>query len=229
MEDGLRLPPTVELRLICPDVLVAKGICPWGKDLIEEAEEIGRFSQSSQIDTHTSTAYTNTNRSSYSCRVSTGIDARWRPFEEGLVKVFHSSFIGYRSYNPHTTASDDTGYELLRYGPGQKFGVHTDVVAGREEGFRILSAVCYLNDNYTGGELWFPRQQVKIRPEAGDVVLFPSNFCYPHSSIPVIEGTKYAVVTWFVFRPRPKKRGKLNEKAAAVPDAVGRMLLQHGR
>ena len=35
-----------------------------------------------------------------------------------------------------------------------------------------------------------------IKPEKPALVLFPSNYAYTHRAMPVVEGTKYAVVTW---------------------------------
>ena len=35
-----------------------------------------------------------------------------------------------------------------------------------------------------------------IKPEAPALVLFPSNYAYAHRAMPVIKGTKYAIVTW---------------------------------
>jgi predicted 2-oxoglutarate/Fe(II)-dependent dioxygenase YbiX len=66
---------------------------------------------------------------------------------------------------------------------------------------RALSAICYLNDDYEGGEIEFPEFKVKIKPEAGMLILFPSNFAYKHTAYPVTKGTKYALVTWIHDRP----------------------------
>jgi len=56
----------------------------------------------------------------------------------------------------------------------------------------------FLNGNFEGGELAFPRQKQIIKPLAGDVVLFPSNFTHPHASRTVEKGVKYSVVCWFI-------------------------------
>jgi predicted 2-oxoglutarate/Fe(II)-dependent dioxygenase YbiX len=61
---------------------------------------------------------------------------------------------------------------------------------------RAISALVYLNNDYTGGEIEFPNHNVKIKPLPGMMNLFPSNFAYLHQAHPVIEGTKYALVTW---------------------------------
>jgi hypothetical protein len=38
-------------------------------------------------------------------------------------------------------------------------------------------------------------QNLKIKPKAGDLFIFPSNFMYPHRAMPVESGTKYSIVT----------------------------------
>lgn len=90
------------------------------------------------------------------------------------------------------------GYNLLKYSGGQEYKGHYD--GGTEVG-RVTSAVCYLNDNYEGGELEFPHFNVKIKPQAGMLILFPSNYAYRHIAHPVTSGTKYAMVTWIHDRP----------------------------
>ena len=83
-------------------------------------------------------------------------------------------------------------FNFIKYGPGQHFQEHSD------HGYSyvsVLSAVGYLNDDYEGGELYFPKFNLKIKPKAGDLYLFPSSFIYSHIAMPVISGTKYSIVT----------------------------------
>ncbi|WP_127714881.1 2OG-Fe(II) oxygenase [Halobacteriovorax sp. HLS] len=49
----------------------------------------------------------------------------------------------------------------------------------------------YLTAVEEGGELLFPVQNVKVSPELGKAVIFPCNFSYPHTSMPVIKGSKH--------------------------------------
>lgn len=69
---------------------------------------------------------------------------------------------------------------------------------------RVLSTVGYLNDNYVGGEIHFPYVNIKIKPEAGSVIFFPSNFIYVHEVMPVTEGTRYAVPQWYHSLKEPR-------------------------
>jgi Rps23 Pro-64 3,4-dihydroxylase Tpa1-like proline 4-hydroxylase len=84
-------------------------------------------------------------------------------------------------------------YQLLKYASGQKYSSHYD---GSSFNGRFISVVCYLNDGYEGGSLFFKNQNVTIKPQKGDVVLFPSNYAFVHESLPVVSGTKYSLVTW---------------------------------
>jgi len=85
------------------------------------------------------------------------------------------------------------GYNILKYQHGQSYNLHYD---GSSHISRTISAVCYLNSDYGGGEIEFPNFKVKIKPEPGMLILFPSNFAYSHIAHPVTSGTKYALVTW---------------------------------
>ena len=81
---------------------------------------------------------------------------------------------------------------FVKYGTGQHFQEHTD------HGFSyncVVSLVGYVNDDYEGGEINFRMQGVKIKPKAGDLFVFPSNYMFPHQAMPVKSGTKYSIVT----------------------------------
>jgi hypothetical protein len=84
-------------------------------------------------------------------------------------------------------------YGILKYGSGQFFSNHID---DHPSYHRRVSTVYYLNDNYTGGEISFPRFNVTFKPKANQMILFPSTYVYNHSVSPVIEGKRYAVVSW---------------------------------
>ena len=78
---------------------------------------------------------------------------------------------------------------ISKYFQNQGMGQHIDSYG--ENPKEILSIVLYLNDNYEGGELYFPNQNIKIKPEAGSLIAFPSIQPYSHEALPVISGTKY--------------------------------------
>jgi hypothetical protein len=81
---------------------------------------------------------------------------------------------------------------FIKYGPGQHFQEHAD------HGFSYsatVSLVGYPNDDYEGGGLYFPKLNLNLKPEAGDLYIFPSTYLFSHVALPVTEGTKYSIVT----------------------------------
>jgi hypothetical protein len=88
-----------------------------------------------------------------------------------------------------------TGWQMLKYLHGGEYRTHHD---HHSENGRILSVVSSLGSDCEGGELEFPIFDTKIKLNAGDTALFPSNFPYMHAAHPVLSGTKYSLVSWFV-------------------------------
>ena len=88
---------------------------------------------------------------------------------------------------------------FIKYNKDQHFKEHTD------HGFSYnatVSLVAYINDDYEAGEIKFRLQDLLYKPEAGDLVVFPSNFMYPHQAMPVVSGTKYSIVTMLDYTDR---------------------------
>lgn len=60
------------------------------------------------------------------------------------------------------------------------------------------SSVLYLNDDYEGGELFFPEFDLTIKPKFGDLITFPTNSMYIHAVKEVKYGTRYTIaLSWF--------------------------------
>jgi predicted 2-oxoglutarate/Fe(II)-dependent dioxygenase YbiX len=96
---------------------------------------------------------------------------------------------------PDFCPSIDTGYDLLCYETGQFYTRHTDSFLQQQ---RSISCSLCINDDYSGGEFAFFDREIMIRAGKGSVIVFPSNFMYPHEIMPVTEGTRYSVITWYV-------------------------------
>jgi predicted 2-oxoglutarate/Fe(II)-dependent dioxygenase YbiX len=68
---------------------------------------------------------------------------------------------------------------------------------------RDLSMVFFLNDDFEGGDFVFPDLKVRVRPEPGMMVCFPSNHNYMHGVEPVTRGKRYSIVTWATVKGFP--------------------------
>lgn len=89
-------------------------------------------------------------------------------------------------------------FSIRKYNTDAYMGPHTD--SGDDNGNLIptISMVIYLNDDYEGGEINFINQSISIKPEAGTLIIFPSNEPYVHDPKPVVSGNKYMIpLFWF--------------------------------
>jgi len=85
-----------------------------------------------------------------------------------------------------------------RYRVGTLMRKHMDHIHslfdGKLKGVPIISIVGLLNDNYEGGGFICGKKEVKLR--RGDILLFPSNFMYPHGVKEVTKGIRFSFVSW---------------------------------
>jgi hypothetical protein len=86
------------------------------------------------------------------------------------------------------------GWQILKYGKDGHFVNHFDDSTVYP---RTVSMSFYLNDDYEGGEIEFTKFGLKIKPQANEMIMFPSNYVYTHTVHPVVSGTRYAVVGWW--------------------------------
>ena len=93
------------------------------------------------------------------------------------------------------------GYTALtwhRYKKGTNMSAHTDniktIFDGTRKGSPTLSIVGQLNDNFSGGEFEILDQKIKMK--AGDILIFPSNFLFPHQVKTITKGKRLSFVSW---------------------------------
>ena len=65
-----------------------------------------------------------------------------------------------------------------------------------ENNVRVFSTIIALNSDYEGGELCFPNQDVKIKLEAGDAIVFPPYRTHPHYTNALNGTFRYTINTW---------------------------------
>ncbi|XP_049275082.1 prolyl 3-hydroxylase 2-like isoform X2 [Rhipicephalus sanguineus] len=72
--------------------------------------------------------------------------------------------------------------------------------------WRDFSSVLYLNDDFVGGEFVFARQknsiEALVKPKCGRAVAFSAGAENLHGVLPVAEGRRCALATWYTFDPK---------------------------
>ena len=116
-----------------------------------------------------------------------------------IVKVLQEYIdsLKYEWYNETVHALMDL--KFIKYSLNQTMKVHCDhihdVFDGKNRGIPILTVIGILNDDYEGGNLVMFEDK-KIDTKKGDLIIFPSNFLYPHEITPVTKGVRYSYVSW---------------------------------
>lgn len=65
--------------------------------------------------------------------------------------------------------------------------------------YRDFSSICYLNDNYEGGNVYFTAQDTTIRPKTGRNLSFTGGFHHEHSVLKVTKGNRYSLAAFYTF------------------------------
>ena len=94
-----------------------------------------------------------------------------------------------------------SGYTFCRfnkYDPSTQMKLHCDhihsIFDGNNKGVPVLTVLGALNEEYDGGEFLLCEKEFELN--TGDVIVFPSNFLYPHEVKPVKSGIRYSFVSW---------------------------------
>ena len=145
--------------------------------------------------------YDNSNGTSYS-HDHAELEVRGLHDQAGLLEVCRQ-WVGacverYLAEFPQAGVTNISNPRLNRYPPGAMMRPHVDHIHslfdGEQKGVPVLTILAALNNDYTGGEFLLCGQRVGLA--AGDAIVFPSNFMFPHSVEPVQTGTRYSFVSW---------------------------------
>jgi hypothetical protein len=87
-------------------------------------------------------------------------------------------------------------YAIQRQMPGTFLKVHFDQGTNPE---LQKAVIIYINDNYNGGELFFPEHDFEIKPPSRSMIIFPGTEDYMHGVKEVLAGPTRYVLPSFGF------------------------------
>lgn len=108
---------------------------------------------------------------------------------------------------------------LRKYPQGTSLGIHCDGVSLNESGDGIDysrdydplhthptsmtegAMVLYINDDYDGGELFFPDIDLEIKPKSGQLIAWPSGPFFEHGVRQILNGDRF-VINSFLTTPK---------------------------
>lgn len=100
-----------------------------------------------------------------------------------------------------------TSPAIVRWLPGQFQKPHADKElhegenAGKPNDFPWydIAGLFYINDDYEGGELYFPNQKIQFKPKGGSAYFFPGDMNYIHGVTEIQSGIRYVVPFFFTI------------------------------
>ena len=124
----------------------------------------------------------------------------WKDIDRLLFSSLNRALVEFKNLYPFFQGPfEDMGYSVQRTNAGEFYHWHIDG-GSHEFSLRQLVAIWYLNNlKGSGGETEFRFQEIKIKPEAGKLILFPPFWTHEHRGRVLQEGTKYIATTWVVF------------------------------
>lgn len=120
-----------------------------------------------------------------------------------VVKEIINPFYGieiYQSEIPQILSYDVGGHYVPHIDSESKWITPLGESSWRKVVDRDLSIVLFINDEYDGGDFVFPDLKIRIRPEPGMLLCFPSNHHYVHAVEPVTKGKRYSIVCWATIK-----------------------------
>jgi len=104
--------------------------------------------------------------------------------------------------------NDEYTFKTMFYGcmlPGGRNTLHMDNryqssdndIKIKPYDFNDKSGLLYLNSEYTGGYLHFPKQNLKLQPKPGTFIFFEGNEELPHEVTVLESGKRYNIICFF--------------------------------
>ena len=96
----------------------------------------------------------------------------------------------------------DTCFNFIVYEPNSRgYKEHVDAFyQDTSMHKRLFSCVYYLNDDFIGGDLYFPRLNKKIKVQKNSIVIFPSSPLFSHVGLKLSKGRKVICPAWFGYQ-----------------------------
>lgn len=178
---------------VAPYIYVYENVIDNSKEIIDLAKNSEEgFTKAQIYNSDSSQSEENNIRDTYVKYFppSFALDYRWFLLGQKIWQYANTYAIENR-----TSFSSMEHIQFLNYQPGEGFyKPHVDFTPFSP---RIISSILYLNDVEIGGETYFNKYDVSVTPKSGRMVLFPSNFAYPHEARMPISEEKNVIITFF--------------------------------
>tara|TARA_R100001509_G_scaffold76511_2_gene42827 strand:+ start:123 stop:680 length:558 start_codon:yes stop_codon:yes gene_type:complete len=114
-----------------------------------------------------------------------------------LFHVFMKHIGDYMKNHEFAHMPEVNSIQILKYGISDHYEWHVDHFKSQP---RTISCIFLLNNDYEGGHLCFKDpfsdKTLKVDNLPNRLIVWPSNFMFPHTVKPITKGIRYSIVSW---------------------------------
>jgi hypothetical protein len=128
--------------------------------------------------------------------------------DEKIKKIISEKFVKIQkiikdAYSLNSNVYPDT-IDIVRWLPGMEQSPHCDDMSNNEKEHsrfknRFFGAIVYLNDDFAGGETFYPDHDFKITPETGMLAVHLGDCNHRHGVTKVQNFTRYTIASFWSF------------------------------
>ena len=92
--------------------------------------------------------------------------------------------------------------QIVRWFPGMEQPPHADDMTNTNiHGFehRVFGSIIYLNDDYEGGQTYYPNYKINITPQAGKLAVHPGDPDHLHGVTKIEGGMRYTIASFWTL------------------------------
>lgn len=95
--------------------------------------------------------------------------------------------------------------QFVKWEPGWELTPHCDNcepdgITPNATPWRSHGGVIYLNDDFEGGEIFYPKLNLEVRPKPGMMVIHPAGVDYLHGIKKVTKGIRHTISVFFTYK-----------------------------
>lgn len=109
----------------------------------------------------------------------------------GVSDTVHGEYLGFARW--------PEGYELRPHADSEQSNGEPHPFA-----YRNFAAVVYFNQDFDGGEIYFPNQGIMIKPEIGAMAVFPGTLNYLHGVRKITRGMRHTLAMFMTLNPEKR-------------------------
>jgi hypothetical protein len=92
--------------------------------------------------------------------------------------------------------------QIVRWFPGMEQPPHADDMTNTDiHGFehRVFGSIIYLNDDYEGGQTYYPNYKISITPQSGKLAVHPGDPEHLHGVTKIEGGMRYTIASFWTL------------------------------